>query len=63
MILRRNKHYKLKAAVKKYTGEVLWTCIDRIEPPWDCGRYEFHEDEPEAYFLDFWIKDYKYTDG
>ena len=48
----------LRAAVKKYSSELLWTCIEELESETNCGHYESHKDEQNAYFLELWKDDY-----
>ena len=51
MILRRNKKFKIRAAVKKYSGELLWTCMEGIDSDVYCDLNTSHEDEKDAYFI------------
>ena len=51
MILRRNKKFKIRAVVKKYSGDLLWTCIEEIDSDVYCDQNKSHEDEKDAYFI------------
>ena len=51
MIIRRDKKFKIRAAVKKYSSDLLWTCMEEMGSFVFCDQYESHEDEKDAYFI------------